>query len=231
MANDLVVFRQENYLPMMISQDDFREAISENLGDGGMSVSDLMKIKVPSAGGRAWDINGEPEKELRGVIIFHTSPNAFWADQFNGQNNPPDCSSIDGHTGVGSPGGECLSCPMNQFGSDGGKGKMCKNMKRLYVLTQDAMLPVVVNLPPTSLKVYKQYTVGLTTRAIPYWGLETVMTLEKDKNPDGIEYSKVVFTLGAIIPKEQKPGIKAYRDAIIPMLEADTRRAVVTGDE
>lgn len=230
MANDLMVFHNENYLPMAISQEDFREAVVENMGDGGMSASDLMKIKVPSGGGRAWDINGDVEKELRGVIVYHSSPNAFWAQAFDGQNNPPDCFSADGHIGVGNPGGDCATCPMNQFGSDGGKGKACKNMKRLYILMEGAMLPVVLNVPPTSLKAYKQYTVGLTTRALPYWGVQTHMTLKKAVSGTGIEYSEIEFSCGPIVPKEQKEALKGYRDAIIPMLEADTRAAASHGD-
>jgi len=230
MANDLVIFHQEDYLPMAISQEEFAEAVTENLGGSGMNSSDLMRIKVPSGGGLAWEINGEPEKKLKGIIVFHSSPNAFWAAEFDGQNNPPDCFSPDGHTGIGDPGGACATCPMNQFGSASkGKGKACKNMRRLYILMADAMLPVAVNLPPTSLKAYKQYTVGLTTRALPYWGVETVLTLKKEKSADGIDYSAVEFALGPIVPKDSKAGIRAYRDAIIPMLQQDTVDAAATG--
>lgn len=230
MANEITVFDPRNYTPLALPAEEFREAVTENMGDGGMSVSDLMRVKVPSGGGRAWDLGEETVTSLKGIIVFHTSPNAYWAETFQGGNTPPDCSSADGHVGVGNPGGECATCPMNQFGSDGGKGKACKNMKRLYLLLEGNMLPIVLNLPPTSLKAYRQYTTGLTTRAVTYWACETIMTLRKEKNPEGIDYSVVEFKMGEIIKGDAKAGIRAFREAIIPMLTAEAARAVQTGD-
>jgi hypothetical protein len=226
MANELVAFDPRNYTPLALPAEEFREAITENMGDGGMSVSDLMKVKVPSGGGRAWDVGEDSLKELKGIVVFHTSPNAYWADSFTGASNPPDCSSVDGKTGTGNPGGDCASCAMNQFGSDGGKGKACKNMKRLYILLEGNMLPIRLDLPPTSLKAYRQYTVKLTTGAVPYWACETVLTLRKEKNPEGIEYSIVEFRMGEMLRGESKTSLKSFRDAIIPMLEADSHAAL-----
>lgn len=230
MPNEIVPFDARNYTPLALPADEFREAITENMGDGGMSVADLMKVKVPSGGGRAWDVGEETITALKGIIVYHTSPNAYWADTFSGANNPPDCASTDGRTGVGNPGGDCALCPMNQFGSDGNKGKACKNMRRLYILMEGNMLPIRLDLPPTSLKAYRQYTVGLTTRALPYWAVETILTLRKEKNPDNIEYSVVEFKPGEIIKDQNKAGIKAFRESIIPMLEADSHRATQEAD-
>jgi hypothetical protein len=131
---------------------------------------------------------------------------------------------VDGITGTGNPGGSCSDCPFNQFGSDGGKGKACKNMKLLYILTEGNMLPLVVSLPPSSLSAYRKYTVGLTTRAVSYFSCESILTLRKEKNEGGIEYSMVEFRIGELLGPQDKEAIKSFRQAIIPMLEQNAKK-------
>ena len=48
---------------------------------------------------------------------------------------------------------------MNRFGSapDGSKGKACKNMRVLYLLRSGEYMPLQVNLPPTSIKPFKEF--------------------------------------------------------------------------
>jgi hypothetical protein len=63
---------------------------------------------------------------------------------------------------MGKPGGDCHKCPLAQFGSavdqkgQPGKGQACKSMRMLLFLRQDDMIPMIVNLPPTSLQNAKK---------------------------------------------------------------------------
>ena len=67
------------------------------------------RIKIPSGGGLAFELPGEDDdepdlvKEIEGVIVFHHPVNAYWAEAYTGQNNPPDCASTDGRYGKGEP--------------------------------------------------------------------------------------------------------------------------------
>ncbi len=81
------------------------------------------------------------------------------------EGNVPLCSSVDGkagqyvdENGVMMP-RSCQGCPFDVFGSDlnGGRGKACKTMRRLYVLTADSDVPAILNLPPSSLKKWDQF--------------------------------------------------------------------------
>ena len=61
---------------------------------------------------------------------------------------------------------DCSTCPLNQWGSSGnGRGKACKEMRRLLVLPDDSDAPVIVNLPPTSLTVWDKYAAARSNRA------------------------------------------------------------------
>lgn len=131
--------------------------------DGGI---DAKHIKIPSGGGKAFEVEtddpDDPEvmKEVTGVIIFTHRMNAYWAQKFGeaGEdgniNKSPDCSSMDGKQGVNRETGEirtCDTCPYNQFGSDG-KGKACKNMRRLYIMMDNRPDIYLLTVPPTSIK-------------------------------------------------------------------------------
>ena len=62
---------------------------------------------------------------------------------------------------------DCSTCALNQWGSAGGgmRGKACKEMRRLLVLSDDSDAPVIVTLPPTSLTVWDKYAAARSNRA------------------------------------------------------------------
>ena len=82
--------------------DDLAEVIAEEMD--GLSI-EFDRVKIPSGGGLAFEVPGddpdEPDmkKEIVGVIVDQHAVNAYWAVKYSGQNNPPDCSSMDGKVG------------------------------------------------------------------------------------------------------------------------------------
>lgn len=212
------------------------EIISENLG-GGISAMDLDRVKIPSGGGIAWEVpsleGSEMAKTLEGVIIYHMDTNAYWPDAIDdGAHVPPACVSRNGRMGLGTPGGMCATCALNQFGTDSkkGRGKACKNMKMLFVLQPGKLLPLAILLPPTSIPPVKKYLLQLTSEGMPFYGVKSKLSLVKDKNADGTEFSKLAITPivlndganGAarlLLPADTIAEIKAYRDALIPVLQ------------
>ncbi|NLW75520.1 MAG: hypothetical protein GXY18_03720 [Methanomicrobiales archaeon] len=214
-----------NYAVAQIEQQVLLDIIRENLGNTQITKSDLDRVKVPSGGGRVWEVPSlegtEDVKALEGVVIFFKDENAYWADKYDGSNDPPDCYSADAIVGEGNPGGACAHCPLNQFGSDEESGgKACKNMRTLFLLREGSILPIAITVPPTSLKDAKKYFLRLASGAVPYCGVITELTLEKDKNNSGIEYSKIKFAMKGRLSAEDVKRMKALQATMRPMLES-----------
>ena len=142
---------------------DLAQAVEEEMD--GLGSLPFDRVKIPSGGGLAFEVPGEDDEnpesatEIIGVILDHHPVNAYWINKFAGGNEQPDCSSFDGKQGVERETGEikdCASCPYNQFGSDD-KGKACKNVHRVFILREGNPVPLVLSLPPTSLKYMRDY--------------------------------------------------------------------------
>lgn len=195
-----------------------RDAVEEEMA--GL-VIDFERIKIPSGGGLAFELSGDDEddvvlaKEIEGAIIYHHPINAYWEEEYTGQSNPPTCFAIDGKYGEGEPGGVCQDCPNNVFGSDGGNGKLCKNMRRIYLLQEGELFPLLLTLPPTSLGNFARYV----SRRILQKNLRTnkvvtKVSLKKATSSGGISYSQAVFKLGGILPEDVAKGMEGYGEFV-----------------
>jgi len=186
---------------------DIKAIMEENLAGETMFLSSLDKVKVPSAGATNWEVEGlsgtETLSELRGVIVFEQKTRTYWETSYedSGGGAEPDCSSEDLVLGVGFPGGSCADCPFGQF--ENNERPACREGRSLYLLTQDAALPVVLRLPPSSLRAYREFKMRLAKAALPLSRVETIVSLEKAKSKKGIPYSKTVFRAGAKATPEQ----------------------------
>lgn len=189
----------------------------------GLQVS-FDRVKIPSGGQLAFEVPGDdpdnPEvvKELVGVIVDHHPVNALWAEKYSGQNNPPDCSALDGKTGITS-GGErraCNSCPYNAWGSDtNGRGKACKNMHRVYLLREGDSFPLLLTLPPTSIKNFADYIAKrIIAKGRRSYQVVTRISLKKATSGDGITYSQAQFSLAGILPQETARKLEEYSKSI-----------------
>lgn len=176
------------------------------------------KIKIPSGGGLAYEVQGEEEadveymKEINAVIIFTHRLGGFWPGKYGDdeQNKIPVCSSIDGKTGLNIETGEitsCETCPLNQFGSaidqkgEPGKGKACKNMRRLYLMLDGDPNFYLLTVPPTSIRDVNKQLAKIMAGGVPYTGLVVRLTLEKTQNANGVAYSKVVIGKSGLLPQ------------------------------
>lgn len=223
----------ENFdLPVL--SDDMAAAMAEEMD--GLQLS-FPRIKIPSGGGLAFEVPGDDpenpdtEKEIVGVIVDHHPVNAYWADKYSGANNPPDCASMDGKIGVDQDGNRkpCNSCPMNEWGTaDDGRGKACKNMHRVYILREGEMLPLLLTLPPTSLKNLSDYLgLRVITKGLRSYGVITKVSLKKAQNAGGINYSQAVFALAGKLSPEQTKAMAEYSQGIRTI----TRQLAIQADE
>ena len=219
-------------LPVL--SEDMGQAMAEEMD--GLQLS-FPRIKIPSGGGLAFEVPGDdPEnpdavKEVVGVIVDHHPVNAYWADKYAGANNPPDCSSMDGKVGIDADGNRkpCNSCQYNQWGSaEDGRGKACKNMHRVYILREGEMLPLLLTLPPTSLKNLSDYLgLRVITKGLRSYGVITKVSLKKAQNAGGINYSQAVFSLAGKLSPEQTKAMAEYSQGIKVL----TRLLAVGADE
>ena len=151
-----------------------------------------------------------------GTDLKVAAQNAYFEDEYNGQAQPPACSSMDGKLGIGCPGGACANCPLNKYGSaDDGKGKKCKNLRRIYILRSGEILPLLVTLPPTSIRNFSDYiSKRIVTKGMKACDVVTKMTLTVEKSSSGIKYSKVQFAIARTLSPEEKNVMRAFSDNI-----------------
>lgn len=225
-----VAKRNEAY-PVLAATAPVGQLMRENLGGTDFTAFDLERVTIPTGGGTSWKVQTLVGEEiapiLAGIIVLYQDCRAFWKAEFSGE-TPPDCSSEDGRMGVGEPGGPCAKCPYAEFGSDpkGGKGQACKQVRRVFLLRPKTYLPVMVTLPPTSIKNCKQFFTRVTNAGLPYWGVVTEIGLEKTKNGSGIAYSKATFRCGmqdgqlATLTAEETAKVREYATALKEVLKA-----------
>ena len=193
------------------------EALTSELG--GMDIS-FDRVSIPAAGGQAFEVPGELPgetdmvKDFSGVILFHHPMFTYYRERFSGGNNAPDCGSYDGITGVGNPGGVCATCPLNQFGSGENGGKACKNKRRIYVLREGELIPILLVLPTGSMKEFSVYIKRLLAKGKKSNSVVTKFSLKKVTNASGIAYSQAQFAVDRVLTAEEMPFVQAMSDQV-----------------
>ena len=193
------------------------EALTSELG--GMDIS-FDRVSIPAAGGQAFEVPGELPgetdmvKDFSGVILFHHPMFAYYRERFSGGNNAPDCGSYDGISGVGNPGGICATCPLNQFGSGENGGKACKNKRRIYVLREGELIPILLVLPTGSMKEFSVYIKRLLAKGKKSNSVVTKFSLKKVTNASGIAYSQAQFAVERLLTPEEMPYVQAMSDQV-----------------
>ncbi len=237
-STDIVPFT--GYALAKYDTNDLMDTIRENVGGGAITPFDLERVKIPTGGGKLWSIptlEEEPEdtRQIDGVIVYHREPRAYWPVTFakSGGGTPPSCSSQFGDVGLGefgpgstrNPSGQCASCPMSQWGTavaeDGseGRGQACKQMKLTFVLRDDALLPLALFLPPTSLVPMRKYLLGLASRGQHYSSVITRFVLDNATSENGITYSLVKPTRLQVLDDTEAARVREYSQAIRNVLD------------
>ena len=190
----------------------------------GLELS-FPRVKIPG-GVPQFKMPGEdPDhpsfvSEIEGIILYNHSANACWPEGSEyDDNTPPQCQSMDGIQGYGNPGLLCEACGNNQFGSSG-KGKLCKNMRMLYILRSGDAIPLELSLPPTSIKPFKNFVnMSFALRRRPVYGSIVKITL-KPVSSNGFDYSVACFTRARDLTGDELAGVKAYAENFRVMVKA-----------
>jgi hypothetical protein len=207
---------QDNQGFLALANTDFAESIAEELD--GLDLT-FDRIKIPSGGGITFEVigeDGEPEpvKEFSAVILHHHALNAYYKTKFTGGNNPPDCSSIDGRAGHGDPGGECQSCPLNEFDTGENGSKACKNRRLLYLIKEGETFPQVLSLPVGSIKEFTNYLKRTLSKGNKSNAVVTRFSLKKATNQGGVVYSQAQFAVDRLLTPDEYALIKNLTEQV-----------------
>lgn len=182
------------------------------------SVFDFPEVSVPSGGSTTWTVptsDGEAEtKTLDCILLDIQRVRQYYPGEFTGESVPPQCASPDGKTGIGDPGGECATCPFAQWGSASNNSQACSERRHVLLLMPGSVLPYFLNVPPSSIKALKRYTLQLAGQGKPFFIVRTKIALEKTKNATGIDYSQCIFTAGETLGDAERASVAAMREAM-----------------
>lgn len=243
-----------NYAISDIDPAEMGQVLLENTGEATISPFDLDRVKVPAGGGTVWSVpslDGEQDvKTIEGVIIYQRTARTWWKQRMEetGGGAAPDCSSLDGIIGIGSPmlgeiahpdiesgqarysvEGEatyqgqyaCKACPFASFGSgSNGRSQACKQSRQLFLIREHSVLPMLISIPPSSLRQLKQYMLRLSGAGIPFYGVVTSLALTRQKNADGIQYAEVVPAVARRLSPEDTGRMRAVSQHMGPLLAA-----------
>ena len=188
-------------------QEDYENSLSEMM-DGIDARPPQIKIAAGGSNNWEIGPDKEAVKEFRGIILANTKANAYWHQQdqianpilidLNDDHNYdiPFCTSTDGIFGsreraeAAADGkavpcfGTCADCHLNQYetavNDSGirGKGKACKNGRRIVVWVEGYDVPYLITLPPTSITAFDAYVTALRGKGKALWAVFTIFKLE-----------------------------------------------------
>lgn len=219
--------------------ENLRTTLAETMGEE-LAPFDFDEITVPSGGGLAWnvpDIEGvKVMQTIEGVLVYVQAAREYYAEAYSGESQPPTCFSPDNRIGHGSPGGLCKECPFAKFGSalddkgNAAKGQACSERKHVLFLPDDSLIPIFLNLPPTSVDALNKYCLRLGGKGILWNSVVTEIGLEQTKSGSGITYSKATFKMVGMLSANQVEMSRQYKDAmdklIRPRMIQDAERRV-----
>lgn len=187
------------------------EILKTNIGAGGLDITDLTHISIPSGGALAWTIKtleGEQQvSEFEGIPLAFKDERLYWAKSFaeSGGGDPPDCrtTNSDCSVGVGNPGGPCDTCEMNQWTETPTGRKPCSEHRALFVCGATDLIPFVLRLPITSLKECRRFFILLGQNGLKYYEAILSFGLKSDTNKQGIKYSVIDLKVKQRLTAEQ----------------------------
>jgi hypothetical protein len=204
--------------------EEMTELAAEVFGDdgGNLSIGDLVRIKVPDGNSKAFTIGDEVQKTVRGIIILRQERRNLWLKSVEeAGNQPPDCFSRDGINGEGifgkgtadNPTGKCEACPMSQWSEVDGKRvpPPCHQQEALLMLTEELPFPVMVTVPRTSIKNFRDYwkkdLYMKRLKSLPE--VITEIGLNQTKNDANTAYNELTFKVAEDLTKGMSRALRA----------------------
>lgn len=212
------------------------ELIRQTLDGQQLREFDLARVRLSTAaGGQTLQVPGlngvDVVKDVSGVILFNKHSRSWWESRYDGSNDPPDCSAPDAKHATARPDvaipapqdesrGEdaylCDGCAYAEWGSalreDGSpsRGQACKMTRQLFLLTPQRMLPMVLTLPPTSLKEAQSFFLNLADFDVDYRQVVVKITAEKKAGKGVPDFNVAKFEVAERLDDDQFAKVVAY---------------------
>lgn len=186
---------------------------SKLLAEYAKSQSDNEEATIPwiSIKGKKFSIgDNKLGTSINVVILASCYDNAFYDKPYDPDLiQPPACFSISlvndnmipHESSPSKQHDSCNGCHNNEYESaPNGKGKACKNARRLLIASIEDGKPLlddlaIVRLPPTSLKSMSSYVKAITSKSKrPLWSIITTLKLDEDS-----DWPKIVPAFNDII--------------------------------
>jgi len=192
----------------------------------GLQVT-FPRVRFPTSNSSFFEIpsvTGEPEavKEIEGVVVFKQNVRAWWMGKdgetsFESTNSPPACSSLDGITPVAGEhrqAATCALCKRSEWDTGKeGRGQACKARLNCFILRPGDELPTLISLPPTAIKLFSQYAVGLRQKKSALIATTTIFGLQDAKSSGGTAYKNIALRMGKPLTFLDMKGARAISDA------------------
>jgi hypothetical protein len=175
-----------------------------------MSIMSLKSGQM-SIGGEA-----VPGNEIDAIIVASVTEMAWFKDRYDPdvKANPACYALGEGkaetlvpHEAVEEKQADaCVNCEKFEWGSDpgGGRGKACKEKRRLFLIPADGSAEsVLLSIPPTSLKNWANYAreIVVTTGMTPAGVVTKIKVVPSAKNQFEVKFSKVGDVPEHVVPK------------------------------
>ncbi len=204
-----------------------RAAIAMGMEEASLGGGNFVSTR---AGVLKYRDNPVPGNKMNVIILDHIFENDWYEHEFDADNPAnPDCfalgksaATLAPHENATQPQHpKCQDCPLGgkeAWGtSDKGRGKACKNTRRLIMITEDALKDIenaqaaMIKIPVTSVKAWAGYVKSLTdTLKRPALGVVTEISLV----PDTKSQFKMQFKLKENVPNEHLDALFKKADAV-----------------
>jgi hypothetical protein len=188
--------------------------------DEPVGPGDCIRVKTPSQGVTTFDVDGDPAKEIRGILCYVAKRGVVWPfAEMDGAGNDPVFVTDDLVTArrVGEDTGDLDMTGVEKARNPNGtyrwrelpfvypNGKRDRESRILYVLREGDVLPLAINASAASV-----YAIGsfLKRLAKPAWRHVVSVTLTKEESQRGIPYAKFNVKVVGILSAEQGEIIK-----------------------
>lgn len=189
--------------------------------DEPLSPADCIRVKTPSQGVTTFDVDGDPAKELRGILCYVAKRGVVWPyAEMQGSGEDPVFVTDDLVTArmVGKNTGDLDMTGVEKARNPDGtyrwrelpfvypNGKRDRESRILYVLREGDVLPLAINVSAASV-----YAIGtfLKRLAKPVYRHCVSVSLIKDENEKGMPFAKYVVKISGILSAEQGEIIKS----------------------
>jgi len=148
------------------------------------------------------DDEDTPANAIEAVLV-NTAPSfskVYYAEGYvDGSKDKPTCASNDGVTPdaqvADKQSVKCATCEHNVWGSGAnGKGKACSDSLRLAISFVDSLNdPMLLRVPPASLKAATEYAAFLSRKGAPMEGLVTKIRFDPEEATPKLQFSAVRY--------------------------------------